>query len=117
MSDLKTQGFEDQTRAVPRPAPAPAEAPNGTLAPRSPNGDLVPVDDLDTMSGAGLDNPRQEEMKPSFLYLLQTNSKVVNRGADEYIEGAQAGCFLSTGSQTIYDGDAGVEFVPFAREM
>ena len=64
-------------------------------------------------SGAGLEGTRPEERKPSFLYLLQTTAKAVNRGMAEYVEGAQPGMFYSTGSGRLFEA---FEFIPLKRE-
>ncbi len=87
--------------------------PRNELAPQKPAG-LPAASDFDDEAPVGLENARQEELKPSFLYLLATNSKVVNRGAAEYINGAQPGMFYSSGSGRVYEK---VEFVPVHRRM
>jgi hypothetical protein len=64
-------------------------------------------------SGGGLEGTRPEERKPSFLYLLQTTAKAVNRGMAEYVDGAQPGMFYSTGTGRLFDQ---FEFIPLKRE-
>lgn len=75
----------------------------------------VPVgaEEFEQDTGAGLEGTRPEERKPSFLYLLQTTAKAVNRGSDQYVDGAQAGMFFSTGSGRLFDT---FELIPIKRE-
>lgn len=75
---------------------------------------LVDASEFDDMTGAGLQNARQEEMKRSILNLLQQSSGAATRGSEQYVTGAQAGMFLSSGSGQIFEK---VEFVPVARDM
>lgn len=106
-SEPKTEGFVED---VSKPQQEVAYITNGSTL-------LVEYNEMDDMTGAGLEAPRPEEIRPAFLYLLQSQSKPAVRGSAEYVEGAAAGMFYSSGTRRLFDGDKGVEFIPVFREM
>jgi hypothetical protein len=75
---------------------------------------LVAAAEFDDVSPVGLEKPRQEELKRSFLYLLQQGSRAAMKGSPEYVDGAEPGMFFNTGSRRVYKT---VEFVPVHRAL
>lgn len=108
-TEPKTEGFaEDEDKSKSQEVTH-TVAVNGALP--------TEYNDMDDMTGAGLEAPRPEERRPSFLYLLQGQSKPAMRGTAEYVDGAAAGMFYSSGTRRLFDGDKGVEFIPVFREL
>lgn len=83
------------------------------LAPAAETGTALTVIDYGDDEGAGLEDVRRDELSLPFFRILQSNSPQVT---DETIEGAKAGMILNLATGEIYDGDAGVEFIPAFRD-
>ena len=66
------------------------------------------LEDADTAA----ENMTADSFQIPRVYLLQQMSNAVQKGGDDYIEGAEAGKILESASQTIYDGEKGITFVP-----
>lgn len=50
------------------------------------------------------------------LHLLQAGSEALVKASDKFVEGAAAGMLYCRATDTLYDGDTGVIFVPCIRE-
>jgi len=68
--------------------------------------------DYGEMAGDGWDNTGQDDFTIPFLAIIQAMSPQVQETEAEYIEGTKAGSLINTASQELFDGKAGVEFVP-----
>jgi hypothetical protein len=54
-------------------------------------------------AGAGLQNATTQDYALPFLYMLQSNSPQVDKAEDKYVEGAEAGMFMDTVTQELFD--------------
>lgn len=54
-------------------------------------------------AGAGLENTTAQDYALPFLYLLQDNSPQCKRSDDKYMEGAEAGMFMDTVTQELFE--------------
>jgi hypothetical protein len=62
--------------------------------------------------GKGVSFKAEDQLIP-MIYILQSNSPVVDKRGDAYIEGAEAGHFwLRNSLNPIADGEAGIEVIP-----
>ncbi len=60
------------------------------------------MEELAKDAGAGLENLRAEDMAVPFLRILQKMSPAADDTNGSYVEGAKAGMFIDTGTQTLY---------------
>jgi hypothetical protein len=74
----------------------------------------VPVElAADILADAGTTNDfRREDVAIPFLRILQPLSPECNKRDAKYVDGAEAGMFLNTLTGDVYDGEAGIVFVP-----
>src|SRR5215469_6642375 len=95
-------------------APGMATEPGTTLAAPTAQ-DIVSQELLDmTESDAGLGvSFKQEDQLLPLIYVLQSNSPVVDRRGEVHIEGAEPGHFwLRNSLHPIADGETGIEVIP-----
>lgn len=81
---------------------------------------LVNAEDLNFLSqdaGLGTENLTTRDLSIPFISILQTNSPQVSKKDGEYIPGAEAGMFLNSALNTVYDGDEGICLVPVHYEL
>ena len=72
------------------------------------------LDALDQRAGEGVSRKMEDNVVP-LVYLLQANSKVALKGHDKYVEGAEGGSIWlrnAEASESLIDGDQGMEFLP-----
>jgi hypothetical protein len=62
--------------------------------------------------GAGMESARTEDYSLPFVQILQSLSPHVNKRKAEYVEGAEAGMFLNTVTNQLWDGEGGIIVVP-----
>lgn len=67
-------------------------------------------------AGAGMEDVKKDEFLIPFLRILQSNSPQVDEASGAYLPGAKASMILNTGTNELYDGKTGVEFVPVHRD-
>lgn len=93
---------------------AKAASPGTALEVKAPQ-DVIPADMLDTLdqdSGMGVSFKQEDQLLP-LIYVLQSNSPVVDKRGDKYVEGAEAGHFWMRNSLTpIADGEEGINVIP-----
>ncbi len=109
--DSKTQD-KDATRpaSVPGTAGVPAPIPpKGSTAVEVPGG--YDVGDL----GAGFEGTGASDYLLPFVRPLQKMSPECDPDKAEFIEGAKAGTFLNTATKQLFDGKAGIKFIPVHR--
>lgn len=80
--------------------------------PGLPSTDLVSADMLYEDMGAGMESARTEDYSLPFIQILQQLSPHVNKRKAEYVEGAEAGMFLNTVTNELWDGEGGIIVVP-----
>jgi len=103
-----TAAAKTGTPAKDAPAPAantPAKAGGGAVAKAS---DF----DYETDSKRFQDNMGRQDLAVPFLAVLQANSPQCMRGHEEHIKDAEQGMFFNTVTKRLYDGEAGLTFVP-----
>jgi hypothetical protein len=90
---------------------SPGTAVQQTPAPR----DMVPEDLMDATeqdAGAGVSFKQEDQLLP-LIYVLQSNSPVVEKRSEAYVEGAEAGHFwLRNSLIPIKDGVLGIDAIP-----
>ncbi len=94
----------------------PTIRPGGNGAKKPPPGTDLEIYDFGDDSGAGLEGARSEELLTPFLAVLQSNSPQLDSGSPLYQESARAGMLINTMSGQLFDGKAGVDLVPVARD-
>lgn len=77
-----------------------------------PTTSLVSADMLMEDTGAGMEQARTEDYSLPFVQILQQLSPQVNKRKAEYVDGAEAGMFLNTVTNELWDGESGVILVP-----
>lgn len=75
----------------------------------APDGDGF---DWEDDAGAGLEGADSETFAIPFIRVIQKMSPQVDEHSSDYIEGAKAGMFFNTVSGRLYDGKAGIDFMP-----
>jgi len=114
------------TKTLPRPAAKPAtaatkEAPAKETAAPAANtpatqagGAVAKASDFDyeTDSQRFQDNMGRQDLAVPFLAVLQANSPQCMRGHEEHVKDAEQGMFYNTVTKALYDGEAGITFVP-----
>lgn len=64
--------------------------------------------DIESDAGMGLENMSARDMSVPYFSIIQKTSPQVDKTEPEYIKGAEAGQFMNTVSQQLFDGEAGV---------
>jgi len=73
--------------------------------------------DYSEEAGEGLENIDANDLGTPFLALLQSNSPQLNKSHDKYIKGAGQGDIIdSVRNAVVYNGDAGLDFIPCHTE-
>lgn len=85
-------------------------------APATETGTAVAEYDWGDDAGAGMENLRPEELKVPMLRILHQMSPQCKPPAKGGIEGAKAGMVFNTVTRDMFDGDAGIEFIPSWRD-
>lgn len=93
-----------------------AGMPNQGVAEVAPPGSALQTYDFGSEAGGGMENVERDEIKIPFLIVLQTNSPQVDPNEAAYVPGATAGKIYNTSSGALYDGKAGIPFVPAKRD-
>jgi hypothetical protein len=76
------------------------------------------VVDYGSYNGMGFEGTSQDDYAMPFLNLLQTGSPEVGaEGPDKAVEGARPGMFVNSVTKELYDGQAGLIFVPCATQQ
>ena len=88
----------------------PAEE-NLPVAPTSSQVVAVDDDALAEYSGQGNENVTRDDMATPFIFLLQDLSPQVKRTEAKYVQGAQAGMFLNSVTNVLYDGATGLDVI------
>lgn len=96
------------------PQPDERVAPGSTVARRAP--ESTGVSTLAGDDAAGFEGMTQEDFNIPFLVILQKGSKQVDEDSGSRIEGAKAGMFYNTVTGELYDGKAGIRFIPCHRD-
>lgn len=73
------------------------------------NGNNEP-DFLEQHAGEGFETIEREDISIPFLIILQTNSPQVQKGADEYVPGAESGMFFNTLTHKLYGRE--IDLIP-----
>lgn len=68
--------------------------------------------DYGELASDGWDNTGAEDFAIPFLAVIQAMSPQVQEAEGEFIEGAKAGMLMNTASNELFDGKAGIEFIP-----
>jgi hypothetical protein len=88
----------------------PSETPGTALQNTTLSDELLAVTEAD--AGMGVSFKQEDQLLP-LIYILQTNSPVVEKRSEVHIEGAEAGHFWLRNSLTpIVDGEVGIEAIP-----
>lgn len=66
----------------------------------------------DALTQSGLENITQKELALPFLKLLVQLSPQCNKASNNFVEGAEPGMIYNTVSNTLYDGEKGIDVVP-----
>lgn len=64
--------------------------------------------DVESDAGMGLENMSARDMSVPYFSIIQKTSPQVDKTEAEYIKGAEAGQFMNTVSQKLFDGESGV---------
>lgn len=81
-----------------------------------PSNNLPMVIDYGDDVGAGMENITREEFKIPLVRILQSNSPQCKPVEGGGIEGAKADMILNTATGEMYDGKAGMGFIPVFRD-
>jgi hypothetical protein len=95
----KTQEKEKMQLTVPDKGALPAKI------------DAPTDDDLAALSGAGSEHVRPEDMATPFLLVLQDNSPQAKKSDARYVPGAEGGMFYHTLTNSVFDGQVGLEVI------
>lgn len=71
---------------------------------------------LEGDDAAGFEGMTQEDFNIPFITILQKSSPQVDEDSGSRIEGAKAGMFYNTVTGELYDGKAGIRFIPCHRD-
>jgi len=71
------------------------------------------VSKFESVKSRGLKNIRQEDKSMPTLKLLQNGSPENNKNDASHVKGAQPGMILDPAGDTLYDGDEGVQVIPW----
>ena len=74
--------------------------------------DVALFDDDLLSGGTGLEEMTSDDLAIPFIRVLQAMSPQVNKRAPEYVDGAEVGMLFNTVTNSVYDGEKGVEIVP-----
>jgi hypothetical protein len=101
---------DTRTPVVPRETPGTALQDTGPAQRNVVPDDLLGATEAD--AGMGVSFKQEDQLLP-LIYVLQTNSPVVEKRSDAYIPGAEPGHFWMRNSATpIQDGVAGIDVIP-----
>ncbi len=75
------------------------------------------VSEMEQEAGQGIESATSECFALAYLTILQDLSPQVKKKNDLYIKGAEAGMILNTATGEIFDGEKGIEVIPFAFEQ
>jgi hypothetical protein len=71
------------------------------------------ISKFESVKSRGLENIRQEDKSMPTLKLLQNGSPENNKNDASHVKGAQPGMILDPAGDTLYDGDEGVQVIPW----
>ena len=74
--------------------------------------DVALFDDDLLSGGTGLEEMTSDDLAIPFIRVLQAMSPQVNKRAPEYVDGAEVGMLFNTVTNSVYDGEKGVEIAP-----
>lgn len=67
---------------------------------------------LNKLAGAGFEHAGKGDYSLPFIGVLQKMSPQLEKGHAKYIKGSEAGQFINTVTNELYDGDAGITVIP-----